>query len=138
MRSARFPLFTAICLLLLAAPCKKTSSDQPTEWVVRGVSTTIVPLPDFHSFSEIDYLASHVCSLIIQFELPIERVELSYLIYMSRRSIPFQEDVIESFPAPPFIEKQDHPVSHVRSLAIDEAFDFIAQIRRSEAKAHGL
>ena len=37
-----------------------------------------------------------------------------------------------------FIEKQDHPLSQVRSLAIDKAFEFLAQIRRSEAKAHGL
>jgi hypothetical protein len=37
-----------------------------------------------------------------------------------------------------FIEKQDHPLSQVRRLAIDKAFEFIAQIRRSEAKAHGL
>ena len=37
-----------------------------------------------------------------------------------------------------FIEKQDHPLSQVRSLAIDKAFEFLAQIRSSEAKAHGL
>jgi hypothetical protein len=37
-----------------------------------------------------------------------------------------------------FIEKQDHPLSQVRSLAIDKAFEAIARIRRSEAKAHGL
>ena len=37
-----------------------------------------------------------------------------------------------------FIEKQDHPLSQVRILAIDKAFEAIAQIRRSEAKAHGL
>ena len=37
-----------------------------------------------------------------------------------------------------FIEKQDHPLSQVRSLAIDKALEFLAQIRRSEAKAHGL
>ena len=37
-----------------------------------------------------------------------------------------------------FIEKQDHPLSQVRSLAIDTAYDFIAQIRQAEAKAHGL
>ena len=37
-----------------------------------------------------------------------------------------------------FIEKQDHPLSRVRSLAIDKAFEFLAQIRRSEGKAHGL
>ena len=37
-----------------------------------------------------------------------------------------------------FIEKQDHPLSQIRSLAIDTAFEFLAQIRRSEAKAHGL
>jgi hypothetical protein len=37
-----------------------------------------------------------------------------------------------------FIEKQDHPLSEVRRLAIDKAFEFIAQIRRSEAKAQGL
>lgn len=37
-----------------------------------------------------------------------------------------------------FIEKQDHPLSQVRSLAIDKAFEFLAQIRRSEAQAHGL
>jgi hypothetical protein len=28
-----------------------------------------------------------------------------------------------------FIEKQDHPLSEVRRLAIDKAFEFIAQIR---------
>lgn len=37
-----------------------------------------------------------------------------------------------------FIEKQDLPLSRVRSLAIDKAFEFLAQIRRSEAKTHGL
>jgi hypothetical protein len=37
-----------------------------------------------------------------------------------------------------FIEKQDHPLSEVRRLAIDKAFEFIAQIRRSEAKAQGV
>ena len=37
-----------------------------------------------------------------------------------------------------FIEKQDHPLSEVRRLAIDKALEFIAQIRQSEAKAHGL
>ena len=36
------------------------------------------------------------------------------------------------------IEKQDHPLSQVRRLAIDKAFEFIAQIRQAEAKAHGL
>lgn len=37
-----------------------------------------------------------------------------------------------------FIEKQDHPLSQVRSLAIDKALEFLAQIGSSEAKAHGL
>ena len=37
-----------------------------------------------------------------------------------------------------FIEKEDHPLSQVRSLAIDKAFEFLAQIRRSEGEAHGL
>ena len=37
-----------------------------------------------------------------------------------------------------FIEKQDHPLSQVRSLAIDKALEFLAQIIRSEAKTHGL
>ncbi len=37
-----------------------------------------------------------------------------------------------------FIEKQDHPLSHVRSLAIEKALDFLVQIRQSETKAHGL
>ena len=37
-----------------------------------------------------------------------------------------------------FIEKEDHPLSQVRSLAIDKAFEFLAQIRRSDAEAHGL
>ena len=37
-----------------------------------------------------------------------------------------------------FIEKQDHSLSQVRSIAIDKAFEFLAQIRGSEAKAHGL
>ena len=37
-----------------------------------------------------------------------------------------------------FIEKQDHPHSQVTSLAIDKAYEFIAWIRRSEAKAQGL
>ena len=33
-----------------------------------------------------------------------------------------------------FIEKQDLPLSRVRSLAIDKAFEFLAQIRSSEAR----
>jgi hypothetical protein len=37
-----------------------------------------------------------------------------------------------------FIEKQDHPLSEVRRLAIDKAFEFLAQITRSETKAQGL
>jgi hypothetical protein len=37
-----------------------------------------------------------------------------------------------------FIEKQDLPLSRVRGLAIDKALAFLAQISRSEAKAHGL
>ena len=37
-----------------------------------------------------------------------------------------------------FIEKQDLPLSRVRSLAIDKAFEFLAQIGSSEAKVHGL
>jgi hypothetical protein len=37
-----------------------------------------------------------------------------------------------------FTEKQDHPLSQVRSLAIDKAYEVIARMRRSEAKAHGL
>ena len=37
-----------------------------------------------------------------------------------------------------FIEKQDQPLSQLRSLAIDKAFEFLAQVGRSEAKAHGL
>jgi hypothetical protein len=31
-----------------------------------------------------------------------------------------------------FIEKQDHPLSQVRSLAIDKALEFLAKIRGSE------
>ncbi len=37
-----------------------------------------------------------------------------------------------------FIEKQDHPLSEVRNLAIDKALEFLAQVGRSDAKAHGL
>jgi hypothetical protein len=37
-----------------------------------------------------------------------------------------------------FIEKLDHPLSQVRSLAIDKAYEFLAQISGSEAKAHRL
>lgn len=37
-----------------------------------------------------------------------------------------------------FIEKQDHPLSQIRSLAVDKAFEFLAQIARCQAKAHGL
>jgi hypothetical protein len=32
-----------------------------------------------------------------------------------------------------FIEKQDHPLSEVRRLAIDKAFEFIAQIKTSRS-----
>ena len=37
-----------------------------------------------------------------------------------------------------FIDKQDHHLSEIRSLAINEAFDFLARIRESQTKAHGL
>jgi hypothetical protein len=37
-----------------------------------------------------------------------------------------------------FIEKQDHPLSEVKSLAIKEALNFLSQIIDSEAKAHGI
>ena len=37
-----------------------------------------------------------------------------------------------------FIEKQDHPLSEVRSLAIQKALNFLSQIIHSEAKAHGI
>ena len=37
-----------------------------------------------------------------------------------------------------FIEKQDHPLSEVKSLAIKKAFNFLSQIIDSEAKAHGI
>ncbi|HET6889820.1 MAG TPA: hypothetical protein VFH31_01855 [Pyrinomonadaceae bacterium] len=37
-----------------------------------------------------------------------------------------------------FIEKQDHPLSEVRSLAIQKALTFLSQIIDSEAKAHGI
>jgi hypothetical protein len=37
-----------------------------------------------------------------------------------------------------FIEKQDHPLSQVRSLAIQKALNFLSQIIHSEAKAHGI
>ncbi len=35
-----------------------------------------------------------------------------------------------------FIEKQDHPLSEVKSLAIKKALNFLSQIIDSEAKAH--
>jgi len=37
-----------------------------------------------------------------------------------------------------FIEKLDHPLSEVKSLAIQKALNFLSQIIRSEAKAHGI
>jgi hypothetical protein len=37
-----------------------------------------------------------------------------------------------------FIEKLDHPLSEVKSLAIQKALHFLSQIIRSEAKAHGI
>ena len=37
-----------------------------------------------------------------------------------------------------FIEKRDHPLSEVRSLAIQKALNFLSQIIHSEAKAHGI
>ncbi|MGH9883344.1 MAG: hypothetical protein ACRD6N_18055 [Pyrinomonadaceae bacterium] len=37
-----------------------------------------------------------------------------------------------------FIEKQDHPLSEVKSLAIQKALNFLSQIIDSEAKAHGV
>jgi hypothetical protein len=37
-----------------------------------------------------------------------------------------------------FIEKQDHPLSEVRGLAIQKALNFLSQIIHAEAKAHGI
>ena len=37
-----------------------------------------------------------------------------------------------------FIEKLDHPLSEVKSLAIQKALNFLSQIIHSEAKAHGI
>ena len=37
-----------------------------------------------------------------------------------------------------FIEKQDHPLSEVKSLAIQKALNFLSQIIHSEAKSHGI
>jgi hypothetical protein len=38
-----------------------------------------------------------------------------------------------------FIEKQDHPLSEVKSLAIKKALSFLSQIIDSEARgAHGI
>jgi hypothetical protein len=37
-----------------------------------------------------------------------------------------------------FIEKLDHPLSEVKSLAIQKALDFLSQIIHSEAKVHGI
>ncbi|HKZ77033.1 MAG TPA: hypothetical protein VJ124_01830 [Pyrinomonadaceae bacterium] len=37
-----------------------------------------------------------------------------------------------------FIEKQDHSLSEVRSLAIHKALDFLSQIIHSEGKSHGI
>lgn len=37
-----------------------------------------------------------------------------------------------------FIEKGDHPLSEVKSLAIQKAVDFLSQIIHTEAKGHGV
>ena len=37
-----------------------------------------------------------------------------------------------------FIEKQDHPLSEIKSLAIKKALNFLSQIIDSEAKTHGI
>ena len=37
-----------------------------------------------------------------------------------------------------YIEKQDHPLSEVRSLAIEKALNFLSQIVHSEAEAHAI
>ena len=37
-----------------------------------------------------------------------------------------------------FIDKQDHPLSEVRSLAIKEALEFLSHITKSEPNAHRL
>jgi len=37
-----------------------------------------------------------------------------------------------------FIEKQDHPLSEIRGLAIQKALNFLSQIIHAEAKAHGI
>jgi hypothetical protein len=37
-----------------------------------------------------------------------------------------------------FIEKQDHPLSEVRSLAVQKALNFLSQIIHSEAKAQDI
>lgn len=37
-----------------------------------------------------------------------------------------------------YIEKRDHPLSEVKSLAIQKALDLLSQITHSEVKAHGV
>ncbi|MGH9970470.1 MAG: hypothetical protein ACREBG_22140 [Pyrinomonadaceae bacterium] len=37
-----------------------------------------------------------------------------------------------------FIERRDHPLSEVKSLAIQQALDFLSQILSSAAKARGV
>ncbi|MGH9967075.1 MAG: hypothetical protein ACREBG_04475 [Pyrinomonadaceae bacterium] len=37
-----------------------------------------------------------------------------------------------------FIEKQDHTLSEVRTLAIQKALNFLSEIIHSEAKTHGV
>ena len=37
-----------------------------------------------------------------------------------------------------FVEKQDHPLSEVKSLAIQKALDFLLQITSSATKARGV
>jgi hypothetical protein len=37
-----------------------------------------------------------------------------------------------------FIERQDHPLSEIRNLAIKKALEFLSHITQSDPKAHGL
>lgn len=66
--------------------------------------------------------------------VPHEDMEMEVHIHFldeSRRPHPEANVIV-------FIEKQDHPLSEVRSLAIQKALNFLSQIIHSEAKAHGI
>ena len=66
--------------------------------------------------------------------VPHEEMEMEVHVHFLDESDPLQPSATVIV----FIEKQDHPLSEIKSLAIKKALNFLSQLIDSEAKAHGI